>query len=193
MLRTTRPTRLSSQNNSALGVRQPAGLRCSRNDHQLVGKRGLIGSASLGHGGLHRLVAASDDASSLRHPVQCNSTSSHPHTAGPHAAQVTAMIHWPGAPDSSHCRLLNLTAPKPHTAHAMPTKSACNARCDPTIPCRRTQVLGEEVPFKKILCANRGEIAIRVFRAGAELGLRTVAVYSPADRLQPHRYKADEA
>ena len=32
-----------------------------------------------------------------------------------------------------------------------------------------------EVPFKKILCANRGEIAIRVFRAGAEMGLRTVS------------------
>lgn len=31
-----------------------------------------------------------------------------------------------------------------------------------------------EVPFKKILCANRGEIAIRIFRAGTELGLRTV-------------------
>eukprot|EP01025_Chloroclados_australasicus_P027830 TRINITY_DN2754_c0_g1_i6.p1 TRINITY_DN2754_c0_g1~~TRINITY_DN2754_c0_g1_i6.p1 ORF type:complete len:1182 (+),score=199.76 TRINITY_DN2754_c0_g1_i6:462-4007(+) len=43
------------------------------------------------------------------------------------------------------------------------------------------------------MCANRGEIAIRVFRAGQELGLRTVAVYSPADRLQPHRYKADES
>lgn len=49
------------------------------------------------------------------------------------------------------------------------------------------------MPFKKILCANRGEIAIRIFRAGTELGLRTVAIYSPADRLQPHRYKADEA
>ncbi|KAF5836615.1 carbamoyl-phosphate synthase L chain, ATP binding domain-containing protein [Dunaliella salina] len=48
-------------------------------------------------------------------------------------------------------------------------------------------------PFKKVLAANRGEIAIRIFRAGTELGLRTVAVYSPADRLQPHRYKADEA
>jgi len=50
-----------------------------------------------------------------------------------------------------------------------------------------------ESPFRSVLCANRGEIAIRVFRAGTELGLRTVAVYSPADRLQPHRYKADEA
>ncbi|MEW5308009.1 MAG: hypothetical protein WDW36_010371, partial [Sanguina aurantia] len=50
-----------------------------------------------------------------------------------------------------------------------------------------------EVPFRKIMCANRGEIAIRVFRAGIELGLRTVAIYSPADRLQPHRYKANEA
>lgn len=44
-----------------------------------------------------------------------------------------------------------------------------------------------------MLSLNRGEIAIRVFRAGAELGLRTVAVYSPADRLMPHRFKADEA
>lgn len=31
-------------------------------------------------------------------------------------------------------------------------------------------------PFKKILCANRGEIAVRVFRAGTELGLRTVRI-----------------
>jgi hypothetical protein len=44
------------------------------------------------------------------------------------------------------------------------------------------------VPFTKLMVANRGEIAIRCFRAGAELGLRTVAVYSPADKLQPHRY-----
>jgi hypothetical protein len=47
--------------------------------------------------------------------------------------------------------------------------------------------------FKKVLCANRGEIAVRVFRASAELGARTVAIFSPPDRLQPHRYKADES
>src|SRR5687768_17016895 len=48
-------------------------------------------------------------------------------------------------------------------------------------------------PFHKVLCANRGEIAIRVFRACAELGLRTVAVFSEEDATNQHRYKADEA
>lgn len=47
--------------------------------------------------------------------------------------------------------------------------------------------------FKKILAANRGEIAIRVFRACTELGIRTVAIYSEEDLLSIHRYKADEA
>lgn len=45
----------------------------------------------------------------------------------------------------------------------------------------------------KILVANRGEIAIRVFRACTELNLRTVAIYSKEDRGSFHRYKADEA
>jgi pyruvate carboxylase len=45
----------------------------------------------------------------------------------------------------------------------------------------------------KLMCANRGEIAIRVFRACNELGIRTVAIYSDEDRLSEHRHKADEA
>src|SRR6202142_1863673 len=48
-------------------------------------------------------------------------------------------------------------------------------------------------PFKKLLAANRSEIAIRIFRAGTELGLRTVAVYAQQDRFCLHRFKADEA
>ncbi len=48
-------------------------------------------------------------------------------------------------------------------------------------------------PFQKVLCANRGEIAIRVFRACAELGIRTVAVFSEEDAANQHRYKADES
>lgn len=45
----------------------------------------------------------------------------------------------------------------------------------------------------KVLIANRGEIAIRILRAAAELKLQTVAVYTREDRFSPHRYKADEA
>jgi len=48
-------------------------------------------------------------------------------------------------------------------------------------------------PFRKLLVANRSEIAIRVFRAANELGLRTVAVYSHEDRFALHRFKADES
>jgi len=48
-------------------------------------------------------------------------------------------------------------------------------------------------PFNKVMVANRGEIAIRIFRACTELGIGTVAIYSEEDRLHLHRYKADEA
>src|SRR5678815_3491509 len=47
--------------------------------------------------------------------------------------------------------------------------------------------------MKKLLALNRGEIAIRIFRAANELGLKTAAVYSQEDRLSLHRFKADEA
>ncbi|MDB6085709.1 MAG: pyruvate carboxylase, partial [Gammaproteobacteria bacterium] len=48
-------------------------------------------------------------------------------------------------------------------------------------------------PIKSLLIANRGEIAIRVMRAAAELGLRTVAIHSREDRFSLHRTKADES
>lgn len=47
--------------------------------------------------------------------------------------------------------------------------------------------------IKKILVANRGEIAIRVMRSAKEMGIKTVAVYSEADKLLPHASYADEA
>src|SRR4051794_38404394 len=57
-----------------------------------------------------------------------------------------------------------------------------------------TAVSSPEIrPIKKLMAANRSEIAVRIFRAGTELSLRTVAIYAQEDRLCIHRYKADEA
>ena len=47
--------------------------------------------------------------------------------------------------------------------------------------------------FKKILIANRGEIAVRIIRACKEMGIETVAIYSTADRTSLHTQLADEA
>lgn len=57
----------------------------------------------------------------------------------------------------------------------------------------RDPVAQEYRPVKKLLVANRGEIAIRVFRACAEMGIRTVSIYSEQDRHQLHRLKSDES
>ena len=54
-------------------------------------------------------------------------------------------------------------------------------------------VMKKNKPIRKLLAANRSEIAIRIFRAATELGLRTVGIYSQEDRLALHRFKADEA
>mgnify|MGYP000213923389 CR=1 FL=1 len=47
--------------------------------------------------------------------------------------------------------------------------------------------------IRRLLVANRSEIAIRVFRAATELGITTIAIYAEEDKLSLHRFKADEA
>src|SRR5258706_456681 len=51
----------------------------------------------------------------------------------------------------------------------------------------------EEVSFRSLLVANRGEIALRIMRTAKRMGLRTIAVYSDADREAPHVRAADAA
>nr|MCG4641865.1 hypothetical protein [Bifidobacterium bifidum] len=46
---------------------------------------------------------------------------------------------------------------------------------------------------KKVLIANRGEIAVRIIRACHELGLKTLALYAKEDEYSVHRFRADEA
>lgn len=48
-------------------------------------------------------------------------------------------------------------------------------------------------PFRKLMAANRGEIATRIFRAASELGIPTVGIYSYPDRFTQHRYKCDQS
>ncbi|KAF8343434.1 pyruvate carboxylase [Amanita rubescens] len=62
-----------------------------------------------------------------------------------------------------------------------------------SIQTMRRKAAGHSGPLTKILVANRGEIAIRVFRTAHELAMHTVAIYSYEDRLSAHRQKADEA
>lgn len=57
----------------------------------------------------------------------------------------------------------------------------------------RKKQAGTAGPLKKVLVANRGEIAIRVFRTAHELAMSTVAIYSYEDRMNAHRYKSDES
>ena len=61
---------------------------------------------------------------------------------------------------------------------------------DPGYPTIRQGLMQK---IRKLLVANRSEIAIRVFRTAHELGIRTVAIYSHEDRYALHRFKADES
>ena len=53
--------------------------------------------------------------------------------------------------------------------------------------------MNDKKKFKRVLVANRGEIAIRIFRACKELGIRSVAIYSEEDKNTLFRTKADES
>jgi len=77
---------------------------------------------------------------------------------------------------------------------AVPYKRRCMTRTSlSTTDSPPVETTDHPRQFRKLLVANRSEIALRVFRAATELGLRTVAIYAQEDRLSVHRFKADEA
>src|SRR5437868_2090480 len=66
-------------------------------------------------------------------------------------------------------------------------------RCGTGTPPGQRGIFMSVRAIRKLLVANRSEIAIRVFRTAHELGIRNVAIYSHEDRFALHRFKADEA
>ncbi|KAH7913063.1 carbamoyl-phosphate synthase L chain, ATP binding domain-containing protein [Hygrophoropsis aurantiaca] len=81
----------------------------------------------------------------------------------------------------------------PRLTHTFITSPSAPGTPVHSIQTMRRKSAGHSGPLTKILVANRGEIAIRVFRTAHELAMHTVAIYSFEDRLSAHRQKADEA
>uniref|UniRef100_A0A0B7AJA0 Pyruvate carboxylase n=1 Tax=Arion vulgaris TaxID=1028688 RepID=A0A0B7AJA0_9EUPU len=79
------------------------------------------------------------------------------------------------------------------TATSLHGGSLCRTLPDVRLSSTQAKNKPKIVPIKKLMVANRGEIAIRIFRACTEMNIETVAIYSEQDVNQMHRQKADES
>ena len=148
------------------------------------------------------LIVASERRSAMPPPA-AGASVDHPPAVEDGFSSLDEVLKGQGAPDCAKIprRPLRLAWRRPAAPLLPPRRAVTLAAASPCAaprgPHARLFALSGSPPtgckFKKLLAANRGEIAIRVFRAATELGMRSVAIYSPADRLAQHRYKADES
>ena len=80
-----------------------------------------------------------------------------------------------------------------HAVTPLSARTDLKSRPGLTLRRRMAASFSTKQTFKKILAANRGEIAIRIMRAATELNIRTTGIFAHEDRYCPHRFKADEA
>lgn len=83
---------------------------------------------------------------------------------------------------------LALRRPAASLAHGGRRSRALHATAVSKKPHTAGDGTGFDMPFKSLMAANRGEIAVRIMRAGNELGLRTVGIFSKEDRFTQHRW-----
>ncbi|CAD6587018.1 MAG: pyruvate carboxylase, partial [Tremellales sp. Tagirdzhanova-0007] len=109
------------------------------------------------------------------------------------AQRKVVLVQFMSTADQTFDQAAWIEAWVPHLSGGPSQTNTPGTPADQSIQTLRNKQAGHAGPLKKVLVANRGEIAVRVFRTAHELAMSTVAIYSYEDRMSAHRYKSDES